>query len=386
MGGEIAALGEALTAFVAVEGFLARVRPAMDGETAALGKALTTLVAAEGFLARVRPAMDGETEAGGKVLTALVAAEGFLARVRPAMDGERAALGKTLTALVAAEGFLARVRPAMDGERAALGKALAALVAAEGFLARVRPAMLGESTALRKALATLVAAEGFLARVNPMMAGESAALGKTLAALVAAEGFLARVRPAMDGESVAAGKALAALVAAVGLAGLGFRLLQWPCRAGLVVRCASFGHVSFCTIVYLHCRLRRAPGGRQASASSTGSCHVACIGVAVAVGACEEHELEVFFIVGARSPRLHRIQVLQAFDCAQFAASVASFRDHSERARHGVVACGFGDGGAGGCHFERLRLEAETVYYLERGGSGGMGVCYLLVFESVCRS
>ncbi len=85
----------------------------------------------------------------------------------------------------------------------------------------------------------------------------------------------------------------------------------------------------------------------------------------------------MFFVVGTGSPRLHGIQVLQTFDGAQFAARVASFRDHSEWARHGAVACGFGDSGAGGCHFERLRLEAETVYYLERGGSGGMGICYL---------
>jgi hypothetical protein len=78
--------------------------------------------------------MDGETSALGEALTALVAAEGFLARVRPTMDNKNAAPGKALTALVAVEGFLARVRPTMDGEVAAPGKALAALVAAVGFI------------------------------------------------------------------------------------------------------------------------------------------------------------------------------------------------------------------------------------------------------------
>ena len=47
---ETAGVGKALTALVAAEGFLARVRPAMAGESGALGKGPATLVAAVGLV------------------------------------------------------------------------------------------------------------------------------------------------------------------------------------------------------------------------------------------------------------------------------------------------------------------------------------------------
>ena len=50
MAGEIAAVGEALTSFVAtIVGSLTRMRPAMDTMMAAEGKAPAAFVAAEGF-------------------------------------------------------------------------------------------------------------------------------------------------------------------------------------------------------------------------------------------------------------------------------------------------------------------------------------------------